>query len=138
MLLNHKVEVIGITVCTHEGRSVIICPILIRFVAALVNRDDFAERVIGVRTFKELRFYVKSANWFELGTPSNKTAFWGDRAETWKEVKLVKGEGVWTVYIDEKERGKIVLTNLKDDFFIRCGDSTVYISELLGVLDTNA
>ena len=98
--------------------------------------DKFVE--IDANKYSELRFYVKSANWFELGTPSSKTAFWGDRAETWKEVKLVKGEGVWTVYIDEKERGKIVLTNLKDDFFIRCGDSTVYISELLGVLDTNA
>ena len=100
------------------------------------NGDKFVE--IDANMYSELRFFVKSANWFELGTPSKKTAFWGDRAETWMDVRLVKGATAWTVYINEEERGQIVLTNLKDDFYVRCGDATVYISELLGVLDTNA
>lgn len=100
------------------------------------NGDKFVE--IDANKYSELRFYVKSKNWFEFGTPSSKTAFWGNPAETWMEVKLVKGETTWTVYINEEERGQIVLTNLKDDFYVRCGDATVYISELLGVLDENA
>lgn len=59
--------------------------------------------------------------------------------ETWTEIKLVKGESSWTVYANGLEKGQMVLTNLKDDFFVQLGDATVYISELLGLpIEANA
>ena len=41
------------------------------------------------------------------------------------------------VYVNDEERGTIVLTNLKDDFKVELGDATIYLSELLGELDPN-
>ena len=95
----------------------------------------FAE--ISVSKYSEIRFFVKSTGYFELYTTDQATTFYQGQPTTWTEVRFVQGETSWTVYVNDEEKGTIVLTNLKDDFFIQLGDNTVSISELLGVLDTN-
>ena len=97
--------------------------------------DKFVE--IDANKYSEIIFFIKSDNWFELYTPDKATQFYGSKPTTWTEVKFVKGDSSWTIYINGENKGTIVLTNLKDDFFVQLGNSTVYISELLGVLDTN-
>ena len=92
---------------------------------------------VDVDKYVELCFFVKSTTWFEVYNIGVTSTFWANKAESWMEVKLVKGDGFWTVYINDVERGVIVLTNLKDDFAIELGDATIYLSELLGVPDPN-
>ncbi len=97
----------------------------------------FAE--VDVSKYSEICFFVKSSTWFEMYSPDKATKFYASKPETWTEIKLVKGESSWTVYANGLEKGQIVLTNLKDDFFVQLGDATVYISELLGLpIEANA
>ena len=90
----------------------------------------FAE--VDVNKYLEIFFHVKSDNYFELYKQDKATKFYDKKPTAWMEVKFVKGATSWTVYINGEEAGTIVLTNLKDDFFVQLGDSTVYFSELFG------
>lgn len=92
---------------------------------------------IDANMYTELRFFVKSTTWFELYSKDESKTYWANKAPTWMDVKLVKGQDSWMVYVNDEERGTIVLTNLKDDFKVELGDATIYLSELLGEKDPN-
>ncbi len=93
-------------------------------------------KVDNLSWYKELKFFVKSTEYFEIYGGSDKTnCYYGEVTTSWTEVKLLKHGETWTLFIDGTAKAyDIALTNLQDDFTLELGNNTVTVSELFGVI----
>ncbi len=94
------------------------------------NKYSFKD--VDLNKYTAVKFAVKSAGWF--GVMEGDTAIDETTAADWLVIKLVKGDGGWTLYYGDKEEKTLVLPNSNlTDLSFRFGSNTYYVTELLGL-----
>ena len=88
---------------------------------------------VDVSEYKELKYYVKSTGYFEMYSPDKGVTYYASKPTEWLEVKFVKNDDIWTLFIGGENKGTVTLTNLSSDFKTRLGTNTVNITDLVGV-----
>ena len=101
----------------------------------LTTSEYYSFVSINANEYKELRFYIKSTGWVEIFSADKATTYKQFTTLDWTEVKFVKGDSSWLVYVGGTSVGTISLTNLQDDFSIKLGSNTVLVTDLIGIYD---
>ncbi len=99
------------------------------------NRYSF--KPVNLNKYLEVRFAVYSSGWFGImdgDVVIDETT--GDGQ--WLRIRLVKVDGGWQLFYNEKDEGILVLPyNNLSDLGFRFGDNTYYVTELKGLENPN-